>query len=93
MLRKYGRIYNHELVEAVQRIAGNGPGDTRWKAPNALDRSMGTYNPRVDTTRRVKDLTNADMNKALKDIVAGTTRATLKTKNLRCKAIVQFGIP
>ncbi len=54
---------------------------------------MGTYNPRVDTTRRVKDLTNADMNKALKDIVAGTTRATLKTKNLRCKAIVQFDIP
>ena len=27
----YGRIYDHELVEAVQRIAGNGTGDTRWK--------------------------------------------------------------
>ncbi|WP_425106539.1 hypothetical protein [Ancylobacter sp.] len=52
----------------------------------------GTYNPRVDTTRRVKDLTNADMNKALKDIMAGTTRATLKTKSLRCKAIVRFDI-
>lgn len=25
----YGRIYDHELVEAVQRIAGNGTGDTR----------------------------------------------------------------
>ena len=27
----YGRIYDHELVAAVQRIAGNGTGDTRWK--------------------------------------------------------------
>lgn len=25
----YGRIYDYELVEAVQRIAGNGTGDTR----------------------------------------------------------------
>lgn len=38
------------------------------------------------------DVTNADMNKALRDIMAGTTRATLKTKNLRCKAIVRFDI-
>lgn len=38
------------------------------------------------------DVTNADMNKALKDIMAGTTRATLTTKNLRCKAIVRFDI-
>ena len=29
----YGRIYDYELVEAVQRIAGNGTGDTRWKVP------------------------------------------------------------
>jgi hypothetical protein len=28
-----GRIHDHELVEAVQRIAGNGTGDTRWKVP------------------------------------------------------------
>jgi hypothetical protein len=26
----YGRIYDHELVSAVQRIAGNGTGGTRW---------------------------------------------------------------
>lgn len=90
--QKYRRICNRELVKAVQRIAGNGTGDMRWKAPGALDWSTGTYNPRVDTTRRVKDLTDADMNKALKDIMAGTTRATLKTKNLRGKAIVRFDI-
>jgi hypothetical protein len=33
----YGRIYDHELVEAVQKIAGNGTGDTRWKVPGVLD--------------------------------------------------------
>ncbi len=27
----YGRIFDHELVSAVQRIAGSGTGDTRWK--------------------------------------------------------------
>jgi hypothetical protein len=27
----YGRIFDHELVAAVQRIAGNGTGDTLWK--------------------------------------------------------------
>ncbi len=29
----YGRIYGHELVSAVQRIAGNGTGDTAGKCP------------------------------------------------------------
>jgi hypothetical protein len=47
----YGRIYDHELVEAVQKIAGNGTGDTRWKVPGVLDWSTGVYNPRVDITR------------------------------------------
>jgi hypothetical protein len=46
----YGRIYDHELIAAVQRIAGNGTGDTRWKVPGALDWSTGVYNPRVDIT-------------------------------------------
>ena len=47
----YGRIYDHELVSAVQRIAGNGIGDTRWKVPGVLDWSTGIYNPRVDVTK------------------------------------------
>ncbi|RWQ37056.1 MAG: DUF932 domain-containing protein [Mesorhizobium sp.] len=46
----YGRIYDHELVAAVQKIAGNGTGDTRWKIPGVLDWSTGIYNPRVDIT-------------------------------------------
>ena len=47
----YGRIYDHELVSAVQHIAGNGVGDTRWKVPGVLDWSTNTYNPHVDVTR------------------------------------------
>lgn len=43
-------------------------------------------------TRRVKDLVKADINKVLKDIMAGKTRAAVKTKKLRGKAIVRGGV-
>ncbi|MGA0534086.1 DUF932 domain-containing protein [Hansschlegelia sp. KR7-227] len=56
----YGRIYDHELVSAVQRIAGNGTGDTRWKVPGVLDWSTGVYNPRVDVTRDTTTLYASD---------------------------------
>jgi hypothetical protein len=35
----------------VQRIAGDGTGDTRWKVPGVLDWSTGIYNPQVDISR------------------------------------------
>ncbi len=47
----YGRIWDHELVAAVQRIAGNGAGDTRWKVPGLLDWSTMTHNPFVEVTK------------------------------------------
>jgi hypothetical protein len=56
----YGRIYDHELVAAVQGIAGNGTGDTRWKVPGVLDWSTGIYNPRVDVTRDTTTLYASD---------------------------------
>ncbi|NEV01054.1 DUF932 domain-containing protein [Bradyrhizobium uaiense] len=56
----YGRIYDHELVEAVQRIAGNGTGDTRWKVPGVLDWSSGIYNPRVDISKATTTLYASD---------------------------------
>ena len=56
----YGRIYDHELVEAVQRIAGNGTGDTRWKVPGVLDWSTGIYNPHVDITKDTTTLYASD---------------------------------
>lgn len=42
-------------------------------------------------TRRVRDLTKADINKVLKDIMAGKTRASVKTNKLRGRAIVRGG--
>jgi hypothetical protein len=56
----YGRIFDHELVDAVQRIAGNGTGDTRWKVPGVLDWSTGIYNPRVDITKDTTTLYASD---------------------------------
>ena len=56
----YGRIYDHELVGAVMRIAGNGTGDTRWKVPGVLDWSTGVYNPRVDVSQDTTTLYASD---------------------------------
>jgi hypothetical protein len=56
----YGRIHDHELVSAVQRIAGNGTGDTRWKVPGVLDWSTGAHNPRVDVTKDMTTLYASD---------------------------------
>ena len=56
----YGRIYDHELVEAVQKIAGNGTGDTRWKVPGVLDWSTGVYNPNVDISKDTTTLYASD---------------------------------
>ena len=52
----YGRIYDHELVSAVQRIAGDGVGDT----PGVLDWSTGVYNPMVDVTKDTTTLYASD---------------------------------
>lgn len=56
----YGRIWDHELVAAVQRIAGNGTGDTRWKVPGMLDWSSMTHNPFVDVTKDTTTLYASD---------------------------------
>ncbi|WP_439402662.1 DUF932 domain-containing protein [Bradyrhizobium sp. DASA03068] len=56
----YGRIFDHELVEAVQRIAGNGTGDTRWKVPGVLDWSTSVYNPNVNITQDTTTLYASD---------------------------------
>lgn len=56
----YGRIYDHELVSAVQRIAGDGVGDTRWKVPGVLDWSTGVHNPMVDVTKDTTTLYASD---------------------------------
>jgi hypothetical protein len=56
----YGRIWDHELVSAVKKIAGNGTGDTRWKVPGVLDWSTMTHNPFVDITKDTTTLYASD---------------------------------
>jgi hypothetical protein len=56
----YGRIWDHELVHAVQKIAGNGLGETRWKVPGVMDWSSRTHNPYVDVTKETTTLYASD---------------------------------
>lgn len=56
----YGRIWDHELVAAVMRIAGDGTGDTRWKVPGLLDWSSMTHNPYVEVTKDTTTLYASD---------------------------------
>ncbi|MCR6734087.1 MAG: DUF932 domain-containing protein [Afipia sp.] len=56
----YGRIWDHELVSAVKKIAGNGTGDTRWKVPGVLDWNTMTHNPFVDVTKDTTTLYASD---------------------------------
>jgi hypothetical protein len=56
----YGRIWDHELVGAVMKIAGDGTGDTRWKVPGVLDWATMTHNPFVDVTKETTTLYASD---------------------------------
>ena len=56
----YGRIWDHELVLAVMKIAGNGTGDTRWKVPGTLDWSTMRHNPFVEVTKDTTTLYASD---------------------------------
>ena len=56
----YGRIWDHELVAAVRKIAGNGTGDTRWKVPGVLDWNTMQHNPYVDVTKDTTTLYASD---------------------------------
>jgi hypothetical protein len=57
---EYGRIWDHELVAAVMRIAGNGTGDTMWKVPGVLDWGTMTHNPFIDITKDTTTLYASD---------------------------------
>ena len=56
----YGRIWDHELVAAVMKIAGNGTGGTMWKVPGVLDWATMTQNPFVDITKDTTTLYASD---------------------------------
>ena len=82
-------IYLNDLNAGL--ILGKGG---RPKKPTTIVTDTGRIERHIIPllgTRRVKDLTKADINKALKDIMAGKTRVSVKTKKLRGKAIVRGG--
>ena len=56
----YGRIWHHELVGAVMKIAGDGGGDTRWKVPGLLDWSTMRHKPFVEVTKDTTTLYASD---------------------------------
>lgn len=47
----YGRIPDHQVVEAVRQVAGSGRGERRWKIPGVLDWSTSMYDPEASVTK------------------------------------------
>jgi hypothetical protein len=59
----YGRILDREVVDAVQKIAGNGVGDTNWKVPGTIDWGNAhrvSYNPNVVISKQNTTLYASD---------------------------------
>lgn len=56
----YGRIYDWEIVKAVQQIAGDGRGSHHWKIPGVMNWADGTYNPDAAITRESTTLFASD---------------------------------
>ncbi len=82
-------LYSADLNAGL--ILGKGG---RPKKPTTIVTDTGRIDRHIIPligARRVKDLTKADINKVLKDIMAGKTRVAVKTKKLRGKAIVRGG--
>ncbi len=66
----------------------------RPKKPGTIASDLGRIHRHIVPllgSRRVRDLTKADITRAMKDIMAGKTRVTVMTKNLRGKSIVRGG--
>ena len=82
-------LYLNDLNAGL--ILGKGG---RPKKPGTIASDIGRIHRHIVPligTRRVKDLTKADINKVLKDVMAGKTRVSVKTDKLRGKAIVRGG--
>lgn len=83
-------LYQKDLQAGL--ILGKGG---RPKKPGTIISDIGRIQRHLIPllgTRRVKDLTKADITKAMKDIMAGKTRLVAKTEKLRGKSIVKGGV-
>ena len=83
-------LYLNDLNAGL--ILGKGG---RPKKPGTIVSDIGRINRHIIPligSRRIKDLTKADVNKVLKDVMAGKTRMSVKTNKLRGKAIVRGGV-
>ncbi|NMN59010.1 integrase [Xanthobacter sp. SG618] len=88
-VKKLCDLYLADLQAGL--ILGKGG---RPKKPGTIVSDLGRIHRHIVPllgSRRVRDLTKADITKAMKDIMAGKTRVTVKTKNLRGKSIVRGG--
>ncbi|CUA90855.1 hypothetical protein Ga0061061_11615 [Chelatococcus sambhunathii] len=56
----YGRIFDHDVVAAVQQIAGKGNGDARWKVPGVMDWRTMIYDPEHPVTKDTTTLYASD---------------------------------
>jgi hypothetical protein len=57
---EYGRVLDIDVVRAIQQVAGNGTGDTRWKVPGTLDWSTMRYDPETPITKDTTTLYASD---------------------------------
>lgn len=83
------QLYLADLDAGLILGKGNRP-----KKPTTIISDTGRIHRHIIPligTRRVQDLTKADMNRVLKDIMAGKTAVKAKTKKLRGMSIVRGG--
>ncbi|WP_413991179.1 tyrosine-type recombinase/integrase [Labrys okinawensis] len=88
-VRELCTLYLNDMNAGLVMGKGGRP-----KKPHTIITDTGRINRHIIPllgTRRVKDLTKTDVNKMLKDIMAGKTRVSVKTDKLRGKAIVRGG--
>lgn len=88
-IKELCNLYIADLERGVILGKGNRP-----KKASTISTDIGRLRRHIIPlfgSRRVKDLTRADVNKALKDIMAGATAMVAKTNKLRGKSIVRGG--
>lgn len=56
----YGRIPDHQVIEALMEHAGQGVGDARWKVPGKFVGAWGRYDPNHPVTKDTTTIFGSD---------------------------------